>query len=310
MKRTFKRVFMKALIAIVTITLIISIFVITSSAQCLPEPVCTQLVTFPGTNVSNISLNGDVCFEGYGDINNNNNFNNWNFQKYNSTDGPIQQNQNINFPNGAGKVYAQGLNVTFTGNFHMNGSDTFVIRQNSFAYIHNLISNNGTPSHRNVIIIEQGGILYYGSNAVEYNPVGLPDTIQTTLGNPSNDVIVITCNVPGAPLSLNNIVEFKIQGDMLYWFVEDPEDIQIQYSEESTKGFRTIHYGTDNGGSIIIKESGFYRIKSGNSYSIILPYNMKRLTPESREYLYYDVRSGKFSNVKPDYYIHGVKKIR
>ena len=277
------------------LTFILSLFSLNLQAQCIQVPNCTNSVSMCNT-ITNMSLQGNWCFEGHGSISNSVNWNNWDWIRFNSISASININQNVNFGGGAKKVYNTGYAVNYWGNTSFNGSDTIFVGDGCTVQVTNPISNNSNSGNYNTIVLGVGSRLFIGPSMVEYH-VG--DTIRTNPSNNSNNIYVVGCS--STPLSIDE-VKFYLNGNLLYWQTEST-DIQIQYSETGNS-FRTIHYSSYPIGNLSIKEAGFYRLFHDGKYSKILQYNMSKLS-EKRIYYY----MGNFYHQQPQTEYYGTKKI-
>lgn len=273
------------------LTFLFCLFTVNLQAQCLVMPQCTNIIPI-SSNVSNINLQGNWCFEGYGSIAQSVNWNNWDWIQFKSTTASLNIDQNVNFGGGAKKIYCQGYAVNFWGNTSFNGNDTLFVSDGCTVQITNPISNNSNSGNYNTIVLGIGSHLFI--NNTEYY---IGDTIHTNSSNNSNNIYIIGCN--GTPLAITN-PKFYLHGTLLYWETESNKN-EIQYSEDG-KSFRTIYYSSLSYGNLAIKEAGFYRLKSDEYYSKILQFNLSKLS-EKRIYYY----MGNFYHEQPKTEYYGIK---
>lgn len=265
------------------------------SAQCPIVPECLSQNQISGQTLTNLNLQGNQCFYGFGSIAQSVNWNNWNWLQFHSTTASINLQQNVNFGGGTKKTYNTGYVVNYWGNTSFNGGDTLIIGTNCTVQITNPISNNSTSGNYNTIVMMPGSTLFVGLSMVQYYP---GQVIQTNSSNNSNNIYIISCS--DVPLG-NKIMEFGLKGDILNWFVEDSDDIQLQYSEDGIN-FRTIYYTSQNQGYYKAREAGFYRLKADEVYSKIERYQI-RVLEEPKVYYY----MGKFYKEKPKTNYYGTK---
>lgn len=277
--------------SILTITAVLSLNL--AQAQCSPFPECTNEVQMCNI-ISNMNLQGNWCFEGYGSIAQSVNWNNWDWIQFHSTTASINLQQNVNFGGGSKKVYNSGYAVNYWGNTSFSGADTMFVGAGCTVQITNPLSNNSNSSNYNTIVLGPGATLYIGVNMVQYEA---GDTIKTNPSNNSNNIYVVGC--AGSPLAIDK-TKFYIHGNLLYWEVEST-NLKVQYSSDS-KSWNTIHYSSFTNGNLAIHESGFYRLQYDDKFSETIPYNMKSLR-DDRIYYY----MGNFYKQQPEIPYYGTK---
>jgi len=278
---------------ILSLLLILAIS-ISSYAQCVIQPNCTNTVNMCNT-ITNEAYNGNVCFVGYGVISNSVNWNNWSVLQFLSSPTPIYVEQAVNFQNGPKKVFTSGT-VYFQNNFSMDGSDTLVVGTGSVARLNSIISNNSNIGQKNVIVLNTGAQVFV--NNLEYYP---GDTIKTVIGNNSNNVYIVAC---GTVALSTNIIQFELKDSNIHWKVDSKDEVQIQYSDDG-KNYRTKFYSNLTEGIYRVYEAGYYRLVTNNKYSDIIKYNMSVLKTGNEIYYY----MGRFYKDKPVGVPYGVKKL-
>lgn len=242
------------------------------NAQCPPEPSCSY--AWNSSNGVNQNFNQSVCIYGKGVVSGI--FSNWNYLKFEASTGNMNVTQTLNVINNVW-IYSDIPHKVILQDVVLN--DTIILSDASELHINNI-------SGSSVIIKGLASVLKVNG---QYFNEG--DTIN-------NNIYVIGCN--NVPLE-NKVIDFKINQNILSWFVEDSNDIQIQYSEDS-KNFRTIHFTSQNQGFFPLREAGFYRIKADSTYSIIKRYNINELR-ENKIYYY----MGNFYKQQPKTPYYGTK---
>lgn len=257
------------------------------SAQCVDEIPCSTEVDLCGETLSGASYTGDVCFLN-GTISNSVNING--AKNYTFTD--VSMNQVINL-NGIDKIYSLGENYFYYLNF--TGKDTMYIWNETEAST--IISNNSFGGLVNVVYLIDGGSLTYSGHTFT------TDTVLATAGGTGNNIHILTCTSTPLPIK---IIKFQLKGRFLQWEVAYNEEIPLSDIEHSLDGktWKKVFTTTLSAGSLLLKESGLYRLKSSDYYSNIVQARMEESQPHKTGI--YDM-SGRKYNSLPD--THGIYMI-
>lgn len=273
------------------------------NAQCVLQPNCTNIVNLTCTDISNQNINGSPCFTGSGIVPNSYNINNAAYYSFDggSLDSTIYMYQNINLGYNQ-KVFNKSGKLLVYGNLSMSGSDTFSCSNNTETIIAHLIPNNGN----NTFVLEGNATLKVGPDANSLVQYYVGDTIHHPSGNPSNNVRVVGCT-NNIPLGIT-IVEFKLYHNTLFWKVIGDDQVIVEY-ESVSKPWTAYRKMDKMVNYLEIKESGNYRLKAGNTYSEIIPYELHDLSNSNPTKIIY-FYNNKWYSTRPEVDIVGQKIIQ
>lgn len=243
--------------------LVLSIITISSYAQC-DAPVCESELTIPIIDVNWWNNHAPInkCAVGSGNIPTSANYNGaWTFLSFNAI-GYLKSDQVINFLSGS-TVHTLGdtvelASLNFVGSSTLNATAVAT-------YLPYITANNHTETTPNIINLASGSHVYYGDT--EYFD---GEYIQLS-GNETNRVYIYSCIDMPLPIIIK---EFYLKGNKLFWNIET-DGIDLVYVEYSIDGkhYKPEYWTSVTKGTTIIHNNGFYRIKVGNKYSTVIPYN-------------------------------------
>lgn len=236
------------------------------------QPNCTKSIEMDCNGINTEVISGNTCIFGVGIIPETTEFKDWEWLQFHSNEASIVVKCPLKMEKET-SIYIEGTISLW--NVQMEGADTIFIGENALLTIKEL-----SYFGNNVIVLEEGARVF-NTELQEYY---------------SGEFIF------GVPIISQNRIDFEINEDVIKWFVEDSDDIQIQYSEDKVH-FSTIHRTNKNSGYLVISESGFYRVVSGSSRSQVLTFKMQKLN----KVFYY---MGNFYTEKPLTPYYGTKTIR